>query len=120
MRLHLFEPEQNRYAPRPFDIIKTRIPIGQFFRTHKGNPLKECVFEDFNGDGKTDLGFLTAENVFSAWLISDTISKKPDFTERFPEAITQLLLRGDIDSSGRTSLVMRGKNNLYILTPPKQ
>ena len=85
--VHLFSPEKNRYEPRPAASIKFRIPIPWLMLHLGGTPFENCVFGDFNGDGRGDVGLSTDDDSFSVWLYDDGFAKNPDETHKFPESL---------------------------------
>ena len=117
LRMHLFEPDKNRYDPRNAGIIKARVPIGWFLHPERGSPLRLLVKGDFNGDGRTGVAFATDENEFCAWLYDDGFPARPSFRYTFPEPLSSVETRGDLDGSGRTGVILRGNRNVYVLRP---
>ncbi len=120
LRMHLFDPDRNRYDPRNAGIIRTRVPIGWFLHPERGSPLRLLVKGDFTGDGHTGVAFATNENEYSAWLYDDGFPARPSFHHRFPEPINSVETRGDLDGSGRTGILLRGTQNVYVLNPAEK
>jgi hypothetical protein len=115
IRIHLFSPLKNRYEPACSGVLSLRIPLAWFLVKNAGLPLRNCVLEDFNGDGKTDLACSVSPKRFSVWLYADGLAAKPDFTQEFRESVSSVDLREDLSGAGRTSLVLRGSKSLYFL-----
>jgi len=113
--VHLFSPEKKRFEPVPRAQISLTVPVLWFLQ---GGPIRNEVFRDFNGDGRTDLACSNAKNGFAAWLFTENgFSKSPDFQYTFPEPISGLVFAADLDGKGRTSIGLRGEKNFYLLRP---
>ena len=112
---HLFAPQKNRYEPVPSGEISFQAPVSWFVSLVHGAPLRNALFADFNGDGKTDFGCSTSENSYSIWLYEDGWGKASAFARTFPEPVEGIAFSADIDGSGRTSLALRAKKAVYFL-----
>lgn len=116
LTVHLFSPEKRRYEPIPSAHIAFTAPIDWFFLMEHTTPLRGVVLRDFNGDGRTDMGCCVAPNRFCVWLYGDTgFAEEPDFTQTFPEPVTDSAFQEDLDGKGRTSLGIRTEKALYVL-----
>jgi len=116
LTVHLFSTEKKRYEPKPAAHLTTLVPVTWFLTAFWETPMQPWVVRDFNGDGRTDLGLGNAPGRFQVWLFSEQgFAAKPDFSETFPEPITDVEFKADLDASGRTSIGLRTEKALYVL-----
>ena len=116
LTVHLFSPEKNRYKPVPATHITCEVPIAWFLSMGPEGPLHHCVLRDFDGDGRTDFGCSTAPNRFSIWCYTETgFSVQPDFDQVFPQPITGVDFRADLEGQGRTTIGLRTQTSLYLI-----
>ena len=116
LTVHLFSTEKNRYEPKPAAHIKTLIPVTWFLSEPWEGPIRHAVLRDFNGDGRTDLGFCNEPERFQVWLSSEHgFAAEPDYSQQSPEPITDVEFKADLDASGRTSIGLRTEKALYVL-----
>lgn len=116
LTMHLYSPEKGRFEPRPVSWIEGAAPIAAFFSGENGQPLSLLVLRDFDGDGRTDLGCGLAARTFSVWLARpEGFMAAPDFEHLFPEDLRGIEFKADLDGLRRTSLALRGTENLYVL-----
>jgi hypothetical protein len=115
---HLYSPQKNRYEPVPAGQIKCKIPILWFLLGDARGPVQHRVLKDFNGDGRTDFGCATDPQTYCVWLAGDSgFAGAADFTMKLTEPIIEIAFSGDLGKTGRTTLGLRSKKNLYILRP---
>lgn len=113
---HLYVPDNGRYASETASRITLNIPLGWLLGMGMEGPLRLTALRDFNGDGATDFGCLSAPNVYSAWCCGPKgFGAEPAFEYRFPETLQDLSLRADLSGQGKTSLVLRGEKHFYFL-----
>lgn len=116
LTVHLFSPEKKRYEPIPAARIKCDVKIDWFVAGLGTETLLNCVLRDFNGDGKTDLGFSPKSDRFSVWLYGDEgFQRKPDYERIFPEKLEGVEFCSDLGERRGVSLGLRSKNHVYIL-----
>ncbi|MCL4691114.1 MAG: hypothetical protein KJ060_01175 [Candidatus Hydrogenedentes bacterium] len=110
--IHLYVPDNARYDPKPAGMISAKGPINFFLNR---NPVANIAMVDVDGDGLTDLGFGTEPNNYHLWLAADGFSRDPDWTHTFGEPIKGVEFSADLSGKGRTSILLRGEKNLYLL-----
>lgn len=111
--VHLFVPEKRRFEPVPSARLSLTVPV-EFFLAHY--PVQNEVFQDFNGDGRTDIALSNMKQGFGVWLFGEKgLSATPDFEQSFGERVEKVEFAEDIDGKGRTSVALRGAKNLYLL-----
>ncbi len=110
--IHLYVPDNARYDPKPAGMISAKVPINFFLNR---NPVANIAMVDVDGDALTDLGFSTEPNNYHLWLAADGISRDPDWTRTFEEPIKAVEFSADLSGKGRTSILLRGGKNLYLL-----
>jgi len=110
--IHLYVPDKARYDPKPAGMISAKVPINFFLNR---NPVANIAMVDVDGDGLTDLGFSTEPNNYHLWLAADGFARDPDWTHTFGEPIKRVEFSADLSGNGRTSILLRGEKNLYLL-----
>ena len=114
--VHLFSTDKDRYEPKPAAHVETLIPVTWFLTEPWEAPMRHVVLRDFNGDGRTDLGCCNEPERFQVWLFSEQgFAANPDFSQTFPEPITDVEFKADLDATGRTSIGLRTEKALYVL-----
>ncbi len=88
--VHLFDARTGKYAARPSAAVRHQVAVAWYVTTDQGSPLRNLVFQDFNGDGRTDLGCSADPRTFAAWLFNDGFRQKPDFQHAFDDAVGDL------------------------------
>ncbi len=112
MTVHLYSPDKQRFEPKPAYAINCKVPV-TWFLAH--GPFENLILADFDGDQKTDIALGTDENEIQVWLAADGFSRDPDWSHTFPEPIEETLQTVDLSGKGRTSILLRGEKNLYLL-----
>ncbi len=118
---HLFVPEKGRFEPRPMGATTVNAPIGWYLSPPGRPPLRHLVLRDFDGNGQCDLALSDAPKQFSVWLTSmeSGFGDAPVFRHRFPEALREVALKAALDGHGRTTIVLRGETQFFVLRAPE-
>lgn len=115
---HLYRPAEETYDPKPASTIETRLPLTRFLVLEDGSPFQHCVLEDFNGDGRTDVAWVTEPNTVEAATFGETgFGARPDFTHTFPEPLLRIAHCVDATGDGRAGIVYQGAQAFYWLRP---
>jgi hypothetical protein len=113
---HCYLPDNRRFSPKATGRIVFHAPLSSFLSSASGSPLQHVVLRDFDGDGVTDFACCTAPDTYAVWRTNKNgFSDRPDFEQHFPEPISRVALRVDLDGRGRTSLVLRTASAFYVL-----
>ena len=113
---HLYLPEQGRFSPRPAGSIALETSLSWFPSGIPAAPVQHVVMRDMNGDGRTDFGCSVTPCSFSVWRHTDLgFAEAPDFHHEFQTPITAVEARVDLDGRGRTSIVLRSEDHIYML-----
>jgi hypothetical protein len=111
---HLFKPERRRFAPVPESYIEIDVPAVWFMAAPGEPPLRMVLFDDFDGDGRTDFACATEPAVFSVWLFGNHgFSAGPDWQHTFPEPLSGV----EFGRAGGTIAALRGERAVYLLKP---
>jgi hypothetical protein len=110
--VHLYSPDKQRFEPKPAHAINCKVPVTWFLER---GPIHNLSLADFDGDGKTDIALSTDEKEYKVWLAANGFAGNADWTHVFPEPIEELLQTADLSGNGRTSILLRGEKNLYLL-----
>lgn len=111
---HLFKPERRRFASVPVSHIDLDVPAAWFMGIPDEPPLRMAVFDDFDGDGRTDFACATGPATFAVWLFGgEGFPAGPNWERTFPEP----LLGVEFKRVGGTILALRGENAVYLLKP---
>jgi hypothetical protein len=114
--VHLYWDKKGHYEPAPAGHVTCRVPIGWFFSMSDGTPLRHVIQRDFDGDGRTDLGFSDDTSRFSVWLWREGgFPPEPDDVRTFPQPIEGIEFCDDLEGGGRLSLGVRTSKALYVL-----
>ncbi len=115
---HVYLPDKKRFSPRPQTLIGIEIPVAWFMAPTPQGPLQALILRDFNGDGRTDFGCLTAQDTFTAWKAEgEGLAAAPAVEERFSAPVDEVMFETDLDGRGATSIALRCGNQLAILRP---
>jgi hypothetical protein len=118
LRVHLYLPERRRYDARPAGRIDAELPaVWLLLMQRTGSPLRNAVFEDFDGDGRTDAAWSTSATDYAAWRYDDGFGARADFEHEFPEPILRVERTAPMSFGLRRSIVLRGEERVYWLLP---
>ncbi len=113
---HLYLPDQGRFSPHPSGSIALEAPLSWFPPGVPDAPVQHVVMRDMDGDGRADFGCGITPYSFSVWRHTDQgFSEAPDFHHEFQVPITKVEARVDLDGRGRTSIVLRSEDHIYML-----
>ena len=94
------------------------VPVSWYLNGETETPMKHLFLNDINGDGRTDLGCLTAANTVAFWLArKEGIDGDPDFEHSFDQPIQGVALESDLEGAGYTTVALRTSGALYVLRP---
>ncbi len=113
--VYLFDPEKSRYAAAPATSIRTQAPVPWFMPWESWSPLRNLVFRDLNGDGRTDCAWSTAANRFAVWIYEDGFPTQPTFEHTFSQPVQAIEFRADLNGDGATAIGLRSEQNLFVL-----
>lgn len=113
--VHLFDPKEKRYEPRPSTGWECRVPILWFLDPDSEMLSRTLILPDLDDDGRTDFAAGTNPKEFSVWLYRDGFSDKPDHTARFPEEIERLEFCTPVQEGKPPAIGLRGKSAVYVL-----
>lgn len=120
LSVHIFSPQKGRFEPSPAARLTVSVPIAWLISAESEPPVRYYVLEDFNGDGRTDLGCSLSPDTYTVWLYGQSgFETSPDFSYRTVTPITALAFYGDLEQTGRATIVLQTQNNLHILRPVK-
>lgn len=115
---HRYLPEKQRYSPTPSGHITIDAPIAWWLTPSRFGPLRDVILRDFDGDGATDFGCLTASDTLSVWTAEDGAFRGgPRFRRRFPAPVERIHFEIDLEGSGRSTLALECGRMLYLLRP---
>ncbi|HEX71766.1 MAG TPA: hypothetical protein ENN65_00405 [Candidatus Hydrogenedentes bacterium] len=113
---HLYLPEQGRFSPRPSGSIALEARLSWYPPGVPAAPVQHVVMRDMDGDGRADFGCSVTPRSFSVWRHTDLgFAEAPDFHHEFQTPITAVEARVDQDGRGRTSIVLRSEDYIYML-----
>jgi hypothetical protein len=112
LTVHLYSPDKQRFEPKPAHAINCKVPVTWFL---EWGPIRNLSLADFDGDGKTDIALSTDEKEYKVWLAANGFTGNADWTHVFPEPVENLLQTADLGGNGRSSILLRGEKNLYLL-----
>jgi hypothetical protein len=110
--IHLYSPDKQRFEPKPAHAINCKVPITWFL---EWGPIHNLSLADFDGDGKTDIALSTDEMEYKVWLAVGGFSGNADWAHAFPEPVEEIVQTADLSGNGRSSILLRGEKNLYLL-----
>lgn len=116
---HAFLPEKNRFSPVPQSLLKLEIPLAWFMAPPAPQgPLRAVILRDFNGDKKTDLAAVIAEDTIAVWQAGEKgLIESAVFERRFDAPIDEIVFQADLEGNGSTTLALRTGNHLALLRP---
>jgi hypothetical protein len=115
---HLFSVEKGRYEPRPTSVIEEDGPVSWFLNLEAGVPLRSLTLADFNGDGRTDMGFAVDETTYHVRLRGEiSFDRNPDEIIETTAPIEELAFLADLDKTGAYSLGLRAGGRLHVCRP---
>jgi len=116
LTVHLYSPDKQRFEPKPAHSLSCKVPITWILES---GPFQILALADFDGDGMTDIALSTDESELQVWLANSGFSRNPDWTHTFPEPLQDVLRIADLSGNGRTSILLCGEKNLYLLQARK-
>ncbi len=119
MTVHTFDHGQGIFKGRPAASIRARLPIVWFLAQQDTTPLRGVVTEDFNGDGRSDLGMLTGPREYAIWLGGARISREPDYTAQLNEPAGRIAMVGRVGPSRAAVIALWSANQLHALYIPQ-
>ena len=116
LTVHLYEPDQGRYASVPYAVIPLQVPVAWLLADPGGVPVHHLVLDDFNGNSRSDIFCATTPDTVSVWVaVPSGIRPEPHQTLQLPGPVERVELRGDLDGEGRTSVVLGGPGAFYVM-----
>lgn len=120
--VHFFDPKRARFRPGADASLILDAEAFPHPRGHdEAAPLHLLVLEDFDGDGRTDLGGAVTETVFSVWRFTEAgFAATPEFTHTFSEPLRAVEFCESLAPGVGCSIGLRGENTLYLLRASAQ
>ena len=113
--IHQYNPQKGKYEPRPSSPIKHQVNVPWFMTTEQGSPLRHILFEDFNGDGKSDFGCSTGPKTFAIWYYRNGFIQGPDFQHEFSAPLTDLEAVYASPDAKVSILLFRSPHTIHIV-----
>ena len=84
------------------------------FSDADGSPIDSIKLE--NGDGRTDVGFETADNVFVRWIMND-VGKPIRMESRLDSPARYPAFAEPLDDTGRVAFGLKTESSIYVFYP---
>lgn len=113
--VHLYDASKGKFAARPSSPIKHDVGVSWFVTTEQGSPLRHVVFEDLDGDGRSDFGCSAEANKFNMWWYRDGFEQSPSFAHEFAEPLAELESVYAAKDAPVALLLFRSQHALHVV-----
>lgn len=114
---HCFDTKRARFSSAATaSVLLDARALPRRARQENAAPVHLLVVDDFDGDGRSDLGCALTETEFGVWRFTEAgFSTMPEFSLAFPEPLHSVEFCESLAPNEGCSIGLRGENTLYLL-----